>query len=281
MTTIDTLRTLPALAAGYITEHGWTQGTEEDSSGRVCLTGALRLCSPVPGDSYIAREVLRRRGRAEGWNDEYGRTAGEVVAYLAATEITDEELAGTFGPQWREIVALVRAVSGATQQQIVDLAAARAAARDAARAAAWDAAGDAAGAAAWDAARAAAWAAARDAVWAAAREAIWAVAGAAAARALTTRDLISTTGYTQAHYDLLTGPWRQVMGPLHADDGEVVGMSAPTIHDVDHCGRHSIAPGREHIDEMFARLRAIANYREAMPVSQAFDDITLEMEAVK
>lgn len=57
-------------------------------------------------------------------------------------------------------------------------------------------------------------------------------------------------------------------------------MSAPTIHDVDHCGRHSIAPGREHIDEMVARLRAIANYREAMPVSH-FDDITLEMEAVK
>ena len=189
----DTLRTLPALAAGYITEHGWTQGTEEDSSGRVCLTGALRLCSPVPGDSHIAREVFRRRGRAEGWNDEHGRTAGEVVAYLAATEITDEELAETFGPQWREIVALVRAVSGATQQQIVDLAAA------------WDAAWDAAGAAAWDAAGDAAWAAA----WAAARD---------AARALTIRDLISTNGYTQAHYDLLTGPWRQVMGPLHADD---------------------------------------------------------------
>ena len=131
----DTLRTLPALAAGYITEHGWTQGTEEDSSGRVCLTGALRLCSPVPGDSYIAREVFRRRGRAAGWNDEPGRTAGEVVAYLAATEITDEELAETFGPQWREIVALVRAVSGATQQQIVDLAAAWDAAWDAARAA--------------------------------------------------------------------------------------------------------------------------------------------------
>ena len=173
----DTLRTLPALAAGYITEHGWTQGTEEDSSGRVCLTGALRLCSPVPGDSHIAREVFRRRGRAEGWNDEHGRTAGEVVAYLAATEITDEELAETFGPQWREIVALVRAVSGATQQQIVDLAAAR------------------------------------DAAWAAARAAAW-----AAARALTIRDLIGTNGYTQAHYDLLTGPWRQVMGPLHADD---------------------------------------------------------------
>ena len=216
MTTIDTLRTLPALAAGYITEHGWTQGTEQDDAGRVCLTGALRLCSPVPGDSYIARGVFRRRGRAEGWNDEHGRTAGEVVAYLAATEITDEELAETFGPQWREIVALVRAVSGATQQQIVDLAAARAAARDAARAAARDAA--------WDAAQDAAWAAARDAAGDAVRDAAgaaaWAAAGAAA-WALTTRDLISTNGYTQAHYDLLTGPWRQVMGPLHADDGEV------------------------------------------------------------
>lgn len=33
----DTLRTLPALAAGYITEHGWTQGTEEDSLGRDIL----------------------------------------------------------------------------------------------------------------------------------------------------------------------------------------------------------------------------------------------------
>ena len=240
----DTLRTLPALAAGYITEHGWTQGTEEDSSGRVCLTGALRLCSPVPGDSHIAREVFRRRGRAEGWNDEHGRTAGEVVAYLAATEITDEELAETFGPQWREIVALVRAVSGATQQQIVDLAAAW----DAAGAAAWDAAGDAAWDAAWDAAVAAAWdaavAAAWDAAWDAVRGAVrarrpaagaagatahirrrcrgpWAAAwdaAGAAARALTIRDLISTNGYTQAHYDLLTGPWRQVMGPLHADD---------------------------------------------------------------
>ena len=144
------------------------KGTEQDDAGRVCLTGALRLCSPVPGDSYIAREVFRRRDRAEGWNDQNGRTADEVVAYLAATEITDEELADMFGPQWREIVALVRAVSGATQQQIVDLAAARAAARDAARAAARDAA--------WDAAQDAAWAAARDAAGDAVRDAAGAVA---------------------------------------------------------------------------------------------------------
>lgn len=52
-------------------------------------------------------------------------------------------------------------------------------------------------------------------------------------------------------------------------------MSTPTIHDAEHYGRHSIAPGRERIDVMFARLRVIANYREAM---SAF---TREMEAVK
>lgn len=177
---IDNLNLLPHLAADYIREHGWTQGTEQDVDGHVCLTGALRLCSPIPGDGYIAREVFRRRQRAEGWNDEHGRTSDEVITYLAESEITDEELAETFGPQWREIVAQVRAISGATPQQITDLDAAR----DAARAAAWDAA--------------------RDAVW-----------------ALVTRDLIGANGYTQEHYDILTRPWRQVMGPLHADDAEM------------------------------------------------------------
>ena len=169
---IDNLNLLPHLAADYIREHGWTQGTEQDDDGHVCLTGALRLCSPIPGDGYIAREVFRRRQRAEGWNDEHGRTSDEVITYLAESEITDEELAETFGPQWREIVAQVRAISGATPQQITDLAAA------------WDAARDAAG-------------------------------------ALVTRDLIGANGYTQEHYDLLTRPWRQVMGPLHADDAEM------------------------------------------------------------
>ncbi|MDF3280450.1 hypothetical protein [Gordonia sp. N1V] len=237
---IDNLNLLPHLAADYIREHGWTQGTEQDADGHVCLTGALRLCSPVPGDGYIAREVFRRRHRAEVWNDEHGRTSDEVITYLAESEITDAELAETFGPQWHEIVAQVRAISGATPRQITDLAAAggaagaaawdaawdaaRAAAWGAARDAAWDAAWDAARAAAWgaarDAARAAAWAAARDAAWGAARDAAW---GAArdAAWALVTRDLIGTNGYTQEHYDLLTEPWRQVMGPLHADDAEM------------------------------------------------------------
>ena len=169
-------------AADYIDQHGWTQGQFETDDGKVCLLGAVRRCTPIPGDRHLVEQVMHRRRRADVWNDAKDRTADEVTAYLREhADVTDEELADTFGPQWREIVAQVRAVSGATQQQIVDLAAAGAAAGDAAWAAAWDAARD-------------------------------------AARALTIRDLISTNGYTQAHYDLLTGPWRQVMGPLHADD---------------------------------------------------------------
>jgi hypothetical protein len=72
-------------------------------------------------------------------------------------------------------------------------AAARAAARAAAGAAAWAAAGAAAGAAAWDAAR-------------------------DAARAAVVCDLIGQHGFTQEHYDTLTGPWRKVIGPIHPDD---------------------------------------------------------------
>ena len=216
--TIDNLNLLPYLAADYMRHVGWAQGVEVDADGHVCLTGALRLCSPVPGDGYLAREVFRRRGRAESWNDAPGRTADEVIDYLASSEITDTELEDTFGPQWREIVAQVRAISGAIPEQLDRLAAAWVAARDAARDAAWVAARDAARDAAWDAAWDAAGAAARAAARAAERDAAWDAAWDAA-RALSIRDLIGTANYTQEHYDILTAPWRNVMGPLHPDDG--------------------------------------------------------------
>ena len=63
-------------------------------------------------------------------------------------------------------------------------------------------------AAAWEGA----WAAAQDAAW----EGAWAAAqdaGRDATLALVVRDLI-----TKDHYDLLTGPWAQVIGPAHPDD---------------------------------------------------------------
>ena len=47
--------------------------------------------------------------------------------------------------------------------------------------------------------------------------AAWDAAGVAAG-ALAVSDLISQHGFTQAHYDLLTGPLASVIGPIHPDD---------------------------------------------------------------
>ena len=130
-----------------------------------------------------------------------------------------------YGPQGREVMALIDRAARLTADEAQRLRAARAAAGAAARDAAWDAARDAARDAAWaaarDAARAAAWDAAWDAARAAAWDAAWAAAGdaarnaawdaagdaARAARARVVRDLIS-----DAHYRLLAGPWLEVIG---------------------------------------------------------------------
>ena len=162
-------------AADYLHKHGWTIGTEKDRQGRVCLTGAIRYCAPQTGDEYLIREVLRKRGRAESWNDR-GATAEQVEGYLRTAEIADADLMDTFGPEWQTIVALVRNIAALETKTVIRLGAA------------WGAAWDAA----WDAARGAA-----------------------------TRDLIGTGKYTQAHYDLLTGPWRKAVGKLHPDDLDI------------------------------------------------------------
>jgi len=138
-----------------------------------------------------------------------------LAAELRSTQITDDDLSMTFGPQWEAIVALVRRCAALTESEAVALDAAwdaRAAARDAAWAAARGTA--------WDAAWDAAWAAARDAARDAARPATRPAVRAAMC-ALVVRDLITDDGFTQAHYDLLTGPWSEVIGKVHPDDTTV------------------------------------------------------------
>ena len=186
MPTINSERLI--LAADYITEHGWTQGTFTASDGAVCLHGAIKSCTPVDGDTGIIRAVMRYKGFTEEWNDAGIRSADDVLAALRATVVTDEDLAETFGPQWAAIVALIRRAAALTEREAQDLDAAwdatwvaardaaRVATRDAARDAAWDAAMDAAMDAAWVAARDAAMDTAWDAAWVAARDAAWGAA---------------------------------------------------------------------------------------------------------
>ena len=136
-----------------------------------------------------------------------------------------------FGPQGVHVVELIERAGRLTPDEAVRLKAAeyaaRVAARDAAECAAWDAtryaawyaarvaARDATRVAAWYAARVAARVAARDAAECAAWDAAW-----YAAEALVVRDLIGSHGFTQQHYDALTGPWASAISPAHPDDGK-------------------------------------------------------------
>ena len=84
---------------------------------------------------------------------------------------------------------------------------------------AWYDARDASWYAAQDAFRSSAWFSAQDVAQYATEYAAGDAAGGAAV-ALVVRDLISPDGFTQEHYDILTGPWRQIIGPIHPDDDE-------------------------------------------------------------
>ena len=203
-------------------EGHWRQGSYSDSDGAMCLHGAIRRCCPVPGDAHLIEQVEARLGRwSTDWNDDDNRTEGEVVALARrGWDITDADLAATFGPQWRAVVALVRRAAAPTADESWRLVPAMDAAGDAAGAAA----GDAARYAAMDAAGYAARYAARYAAWCAARYAAMDAAGYAAryaaryaamdaAMAVATWDLATDDGpYTVAMRDLLLAPWVEVCG---------------------------------------------------------------------
>ena len=206
-------------AAAVIEERGWVQGAIETPDGQVCATGALRHCDLVAGDWIVARSVMRHRHHGEIWNDGDGTTEPDVLAWLrTAPPVTDDELAVVYGPQWADVVALIRRTAVLTGEEARRMAAAwsgldavGAAVRAAARAAAQVATRTAAQVAARDAARDAA---TRAAAWEAAAGAflVFSTEATFAAWATVTRDLIGTAGYTQAHYDTLMAPWLSVVG---------------------------------------------------------------------
>ena len=119
--------------------------------------------------------------------------AWRIVRELPATD--------ALGPQGVQVAALIERVGGLTAADDRRLYDAWCVAVYTEGEAVWDAAWDAA----LDAARSAAWVAVRDAGPGATLE--------DAALALIARDIISTE-----HYDALTMPWRQEIGPIHPDD---------------------------------------------------------------
>jgi hypothetical protein len=140
-----------------------------------------------------------------------GATAVRVLREIEAHRV--------FGPQGVQVAACIERCATLTADEVSRLNAA------------WDAAWGTTWGTTWDAALyAATRGATRDAAWDAALYAATRVAtrGAAARDAalgaawgLLLRDLIGQyPGWDQDAYDLLTGPWRQVIGPIHPDDGD-------------------------------------------------------------
>lgn len=223
---IDTTKLLNLL--GENGEH-WVQGKWGDDTA-MCLHGAIRRCQPQRGDAYLIEQVARLQGWGTNWNDNNNTDWAQVRRLIVSgLEVTDADLADTFGPQWEQIVALVRRAAVLTTDELKRLSAARATAQDDAQDDAQDAsqyiARRAARYNAWYTAWAAACGAAQDHAqydaqyddwydgWYNAQDAV-----RAAARGLVIRDLIGQRGFTQQHYDLLTQPWSKVIGPVHPDD---------------------------------------------------------------
>ena len=196
----------------------WTVGRivrlpdDEARGTRLCAAGLLHAAT-VPTATLVSHttaplwpcRLLQVEPRAKLHSDpdhphKVAASAWKVQAELPAWQV--------FGPQGRQVAALLERCKALTAGEAEQLEAAWYAswdaARDAAGRAAWGAARDAAGHAAWGAARDAAWGAA----WRAARRAAW-----DAAVALITWDLAAEDGpYTCAQRDLLLQPWRQVIG---------------------------------------------------------------------
>lgn len=170
------------------------------------LPGALwpmRLCRVEQVEDIIITDAYKRQS----------------VAWRVVEEV-DPSI--RFGPQGPHVAALIARAREITGDEVEKFNAARDAARESARESARDAASKAAGVApgresAWIAASESAWVAASKAARVTASDAVW---GAVwdAARALVVRDLIGQHGFTQAHYDTFTLPWRTVIGPIHPDD---------------------------------------------------------------
>lgn len=202
---------LTSKAATYISDQGWLQNRMEDEAGRVCVAGALRACATTDTDRAVTLAVLRATGHGEEWNDAAGRTETEVLGYLAAATITDDDLTGLLGPNWRHMLDLLRRSEHLTSEErrglsvgdTDDLRVARHVAQDLvaehARAAVPHIEIPPLG----------------ETISGGLGDALWGLA---------TRDLIGEHGYTREDYTALTSAWTRVAGPAHPDDVTAVAV---------------------------------------------------------
>lgn len=187
-----------------ITEETWPQGWGNfGDNGPTCLHGHIRRCDLKPGDEAIIRRVYHRRGEGSmSWNDRQANVeAVRTWIKFADLDITDRELADTFGPNWEPVVALVRRAAVLTSDEIERLDAGYDADHQA-----WDTAWDAVYAALVDSRRLPVLDTVRGVVWG------FGPVPVDVASTLVVADLVGLHGLEQHHIDTLLGPWISVCG---------------------------------------------------------------------
>lgn len=201
-------------AVGERTTHPTSKRrTKDDPSTYLSVSTVISDCTGFRWPCRLFRvEGVGRAMTAADLPNKRGFLAVDVVEELFPAHMV-------FGPQGEHVVRLIDRAARLTSDEAKQLVAARAGAwvvaRDTAKGTAKYADRDAARDTATRAVAGAAW----DATWGA-----WYAARLAArevAMALVVRDLIGSSGFSQTHYDLLTGPWRKVIGPVHPDDEPV------------------------------------------------------------
>jgi hypothetical protein len=121
MTVIDTVE-IQADVEATITLLGdngrrWNK-SKKASAGTYSLYSAIRQPLANKADGFIFREVHRAYGFGPEWEE---RASWDEVCSLLERpdwlQITQENLEFAFGPQWREIVALIRRIGYLTNQE--------------------------------------------------------------------------------------------------------------------------------------------------------------------
>jgi hypothetical protein len=186
----------------------WIKGAWANGDS-MCLHVAIRRSQIQPGDALIIERVAENQGWGVTWNEGSATTWSDIRKRLSCVAVTDMDLANTFGPQWVQVVELVRRAALLTPAEAVALDKAW----EAAKIPSWESELDFVANDRWDAAGIAAGIAAGEVLENAAWDPAWHAAGA-----LAVRNLVGEFNFTQARYNLVTGPWASVIGPVHPED---------------------------------------------------------------
>ncbi len=188
---------------------------------------------PYSGKRELCGEGTLHASRSAPEAMRYGKWPCRLFEVEGTPFVTDTDKAGfgqlrvvreldawrVFGPNGRHVVAVLDRFKVCTPDEISRLRSSWDAARTATRDAAWVATRETARETAWVATRDAVWVATWETVRGAVRDAAWETAWETAWGAVIA-DLVGQHGYTQTHHDLLTGPWRKVVGTWNGTEWE-------------------------------------------------------------